>query len=116
MPRYLLIVETDENNVPDEALIERMDALVEEMTEAGVITLPGGVGGLKPTADATRVRMEGGDLAVTDGPFTETKEVVGGYVILQTEDRAGAVEWASRFLKVHEGWTMTGEIREIRTA
>ena len=57
---------------------------------------------------------EGGQLSVTDGPFTETKEVIGGYALLQAKDKAEAIEWTKRFLKVHEPhWTVTCEVREI---
>jgi hypothetical protein len=51
---------------------------------------------------------------VTDGPFTETKEAVGGYAIMQCKDKAEALEWTKRFLQVHEDyWTVTCEVREI---
>lgn len=51
---------------------------------------------------------------MTDGPFTEAKEVVGGYAIVQAKDMAEAIEWTKRFLKVHEEhWTVTCEVREI---
>jgi hypothetical protein len=115
MPRYLSMIRIDENNAPAEGpspeLMQRMGELIEEMTKAGVLL---DTAGLTPTAQGTRVHYEGGRLSVTDGPFTETKEVVGGYAMLQAKDRAEAIEWTKRFLKVHEPhWTVTCEVREV---
>ncbi|GGZ98924.1 YciI family protein [Streptomyces echinoruber] len=115
MPRYLSLVRIDENNAPAEGpspeLMQRMDALLEEMTKAGVML---DTAGLTPSAQGTRVRYEGGEISVTDGPFTESKEVIGGYALMQCKDRAEAIEWTKRFLKVHEEfWTVTCEVREI---
>ncbi|MFD7663982.1 YciI family protein [Streptomyces sp. NPDC059788] len=115
MPRFLTLIRIDENNAPAEGpspeLLERMGALLEEITKAGVML---DNAGLAPTAEGTRVTWSGGKLSSTDGPFTETKEVVGGYSIIQAKDRAEALEWTSRFLRVHEEyWTVTAEVREI---
>ncbi|MGV9312206.1 YciI family protein [Streptomyces sp. NPDC003691] len=115
MPRFLTIVRVDENNVPEEGFSpemgERMGALLKEITEAGVML---DTGGLAPTSQGRRVTFSGGKLSATDGPFTETKEVVGGYSIVQAKDMAEAEEWANRFLKVHDDtWTVTCEIRQI---
>ncbi|MEU3658508.1 YciI family protein [Streptomyces sp. NPDC032940] len=115
MPRYLSLVRIDENNAPAEGpspeLMQRMGELMEEMTKAGVLL---DTAGLTPTAQGTRVHYEGGQLSVTDGPFTETKEVIGGYALMQAKDMAEAIEWTKRFLKVHEEhWTVTCEVREI---
>jgi hypothetical protein len=91
--------------------MQRMGELIEEMTKAGVLL---DTAGLTPTAQGARVRWEKGELSVTDGPFTEAKEVVGGYAIVQAKDMAEAIEWTKRFLKVHEEhWTVTCEVREI---
>jgi hypothetical protein len=118
MPRYLSMVRIDEQNAPAEGpspeLMQRMGDLIEEMTKAGVLL---DTAGLTPTSDGTRVRWEGGELSVTDGPFTEAKEVVGGYAIVQAKDKAEAIEWTKRFLQVHEEhWTVTCEVREIAEA
>jgi len=115
MPRYLSMVRIDEQNAPAEgpsdALMQRMGELIEEMTKAGVLL---DTAGLTPTEQGARVRWEKGQLSVTDGPFTEAKEVVGGYAIVQAKDMAEAIEWTKRFLKVHEEhWTVTCEVREI---
>lgn len=115
MPRYLSMIRVDEQNPPAEGpspeLMERMGALIEEMTKAGVML---DTAGLTPTSEGTRVTWSGGKISCTDGPFTESKEVIGGYSIVQAKDRAEAVEWTKRFLRTHEEfWTITVEVREI---
>jgi hypothetical protein len=115
MPRYLSLVRIDEQNAPAEGpspeLMERMGALLEEVTKAGVML---DTAGLTPTSEGTRVTWSGGKLSYTDGPFTESKEVIGGYAIMQCKDKAEALEWTKRFLQVHEDfWTVTAEVREI---
>ncbi|MEU6679235.1 YciI family protein [Streptomyces sp. NPDC059900] len=115
MPRFLTMIRVNEKNSPEGGpspeMGERMGALLEEITKAGVML---DTAGLTPSAQTTQVHFEGGKLSVTDGPFTEAKEVVGGYSITQCKDKAEAVEWASRFLKTHdEHWTVTAEVREI---
>ncbi|MFH0516670.1 YciI family protein [Streptomyces sp. M41] len=114
MPRYLSLIRVDESDAakgPSPELMQRMGELIEEMTKAGVLL---DTAGLAPTAQGTRVQWSGGQLSVTDGPFTEAKEVVGGYAISQCKDKAEAIEWTKRFLKIHEEhWTVTCEVREI---
>lgn len=115
MPRYLSLVQIDESTAPAEGpspeLMQRMGELIEEMTKAGVLL---DTAGLTPSAQGARVHFSGGRTSVTDGPFTESKEVVGGYAIVQCKDMAEAVEWTKRFLQVHEEhWTVTCEVREI---
>ena len=115
MPRYLSLVRIDEQNAPAEGpspeLMERMGALLEEVTKAGVML---DTAGLTPTSEGTRVTWSGGKLSYTDGPFTESKEVIGGYALMQCKDKAEALEWTKRFLQVHEDfWTVTAEVREI---
>lgn len=115
MPRFLSMIRVDEQNAPDEGpspeLQQRMGALFEEITRAGVMLE---TAGLTPTSEGTRITWSGGKLSTTDGPFTETKEVVGGYAILQAKDKAEALEWTKRFLELHEDhWTVTAEVRQI---
>ncbi|MFI9826805.1 YciI family protein [Streptomyces sp. NPDC051913] len=115
MPRFLSLVQIDEANAPAEGpspeLMERMGALIEEITKAGVML---DTAGLTPSSQGTRVHWEDGKISVTDGPFTEAKEVVGGYALMQCKDKAEALEWTKRFLQVHEEyWTVTCEVREI---
>jgi hypothetical protein len=115
MPRYLSMIRVDEQNPPDVSaspeFSERMGALFEEVTKAGVML---DTAGLTPTSEGTRITWSGGTLNYTDGPFAETKEVVGGYAILQAKDKAEALEWTKRFLEIHpDHWTVTAELREI---
>ncbi|MEU1051071.1 YciI family protein [Streptomyces sp. NPDC005876] len=115
MPRFLSLVRVNETDAPAEGpspeLMRRMGELLEEMTKAGVLL---DTAGLTPTAQGTRVHYDGGRVSVTDGPFTESKEVIGGYALMQAKDRAEALEWTKRFLLVHEEhWTITCELREV---
>ncbi|MGW5095292.1 YciI family protein [Streptomyces nodosus] len=115
MPRYLSLVRIDETTAPAEGpspeLMQRMGELIEEITKAGVML---DTAGLTPSAQGTRVSRQGGKLSVTDGPFTESKEVIGGYALMQCKDMAEAVEWAKRFVNVHEDyWGITCEVRQI---
>jgi hypothetical protein len=115
MPRYLTLIRIDEQNAPagdpGHEFGERMGALLEEIAKAGVML---DTAGLTPTSEGTRVTWAGGRLHCTDGPFTETKEVIGGYAMLQVKDKAEALEWTNRFLRIHpENWTVTAEVREI---
>ena len=115
MPRYLSLIRVDEQNAPADGpgpeFEERMGALFEEITKAGVMLE---TAGLAPTSEGTRVTWSGGRLSCTDGPFTETKEVIGGYAFLQCKDKAEALEWTKRFLQVHPAdWTVTSEVREV---
>ncbi|MYW68332.1 transcriptional regulator [Streptomyces sp. SID8379] len=115
MPRYISIIRIDETTRPAEGpspeLEQRMGELLEEITKAGVML---DTAGLLPDDQGKRVRWEGGKTSVTDGPFTESKEVIGGYALMQCKDLAEAVEWSKKFLQVHEEhWTATCEVREI---
>jgi len=115
MPRYLTMIHIEEQNAPAEAngpeFDERMGALFEEITKAGVML---DTAGLAPTSEGTRVTWSGGKLRYTDGPFTESKEVIGGYAIMQCKDKAEALERAKRFLEIHpKQWAVTCEVRQI---
>jgi len=61
------------------------------------------MGGLLPTAMGARVHLAGGKLTVTDGPFSEAKEVIGGYAILRADSRQEAIELGKRFMALHAG-------------
>jgi hypothetical protein len=88
-----------------------MGKLIEEMTRAGVLL---GTAGLRPTTEGVRVRLSRGKLSVVDGPFTETKEVIGGYAILEAPSKQEAIEVTKRFLAVHGNeWDLECEVRQI---
>ena len=79
--------------MPDAALVERMMKYNEELQRAGVLL---SLDGLHPPSMGARVSFSGGKPRVTDGPFAEAKEVLGGYWIIQVRSRDEAVEWARR--------------------
>jgi hypothetical protein len=77
--------------------IARMGELIGEMVKAGVLLA---ADGLLPSSTGARVRLAGGKLIVTDGPFTEAKELIGGFAIMNVNSKAEAIEWTEKFLKV----------------
>ncbi|HJV95504.1 MAG TPA: YciI family protein [Albitalea sp.] len=112
--RFLSMIRIDETTgqVPSEQLMADMGKLIEELTRTGQLV---STAGLRPTSEGVRVRLQrGGKLSVVDGPFTETKEVIGGYAILEAPSRAEAVELTRRFLKVHgTDWDVECEVRQL---
>ncbi len=79
--------------VPDVELVAKMGAYNDALRKAGVLL---SLDGLHPPATGARVSFSGGKSVVTDGPFAETKEVVGGYWMIQVKSKAEAIAWASR--------------------
>jgi hypothetical protein len=75
-----------------------MGGLIEDLTRRGVLLE---TAGLLPYAHGARVRAEGGKLTVTDGPFIESKEVIGGYAMLRTKSKEEAVELGRAFMQLH---------------
>ena len=111
--RFFSMVRINENGGtrPSQKLMEDMGKLIEEATREGWLV---STAGLKPTAEGKRVRQRYGKLTTTDGPFTETKEVVGGYAILEAASMAEAIELTKRFLRVHgPEWDVECEVREL---
>lgn len=112
--RFLSMIRIDESTgqAPSEQLMADMGQLMEELTRTGQLV---STAGLRPTAEGTRVRLHrGGQLSVKDGPFTESKEVIGGYAILEAASQAEAVELTRRFLKVHgNDWDIECEVRAL---
>ncbi|WP_280151706.1 YciI family protein [Piscinibacter sp. XHJ-5] len=112
--RFLSMIRIDEatGQVPSEQLMADMGKLLEELTRTGQLV---STAGLRPTSEGVRVRLHrGGKLSVSDGPFTETKEVIGGYAILEAASKAEAVELTRRFLKVHgTDWDVECEVRQL---
>ena len=98
--RYLCYTLGDPNielPPPTPELMEEMGAFVEEATKAGALLATGGVG---PLDTAVKVAYDGKDFTVKDGPFTETKELIGGWALIECRDQDEAVEWARRFLAI----------------
>ena len=112
--RFLSMIRIDETagQVPSEQLMADMGRLIDELTRSGQLV---STAGLRPTSEGVRVRLHrGGRLSVLDGPFTETKEVIGGYAILEAPSKAEAVELTRRFLKVHgTDWDVECEVRQL---
>ncbi|QIS11793.1 YciI family protein [Nocardia arthritidis] len=111
--RYLMLIKLDPTTAPepDEKLIAEVTRVLEEMTKAGVLL---DTAGLRPIEEAVRIEQSGGKQTVLDGPFTESKEIIGGYSLLQVKSKEEAVEWSSRFLDIHgPEWTVAVEIRQV---
>ena len=111
--RFMSMIRLDENTgqVPSERLIEEMTRLIDELRASGKLL---DTGGLQPTAKGRRVRLHSGKLSNLDGPFTEAKEVIGGYAILQADSLDEATELTRRFLQVHGNeWNLECEVRQI---
>jgi hypothetical protein len=88
-----------------------MGTLMAEMSAAGVLLE---TAGLRPTAEGKRVRLSRGQQRVTDGPFTETREVIGGYAMLNVASMDEALKWIARFLDVHgSDWEVECEVRQV---
>ncbi|HEX9687786.1 MAG TPA: YciI family protein [Thermoanaerobaculia bacterium] len=96
--RFLSIYKAPETNVPPTTEeMAKMGKLIEEMTNAGVLLA---TEGCLPSAKGARVRRSGGKLTVTDGPFTESKELIAGFALLNAKSKEEAIELTKRFLEV----------------
>jgi hypothetical protein len=115
--RFISMVKSVEGmaGMPPKALLDAMDQLIQEMGKAGCLMVEGV--GLHPTLAGARVKLADGKVTVMDGPFTEAKEVVGGYAIFEVSSKAEMLKWAPRFMDVHKkhmpGWEGECEIRQI---
>jgi hypothetical protein len=111
--RFMSMIRIQENTgqVPSEQLMIEMGKLIEEMTSTGQLV---STAGLRPTSEGVRVRLRRGKLSTVDGPFMETKEVIGGYAVLEANSKAEAIELTKRFLKVHgDDWDIECEVRQL---
>jgi hypothetical protein len=106
--RFLCVFKASEGAPPSANEAAEMGALIGEMAAAGVLLA---AEGCLPSSRGSRVRLSKGTFTVTDGPFTESKELIGGFAIIQTSSMSEAVEWTKRFIQVAgDGET---EIREL---
>jgi hypothetical protein len=80
---------------PSPQMLDEVGKFTEETKRAGILLATGGL-----SAASTRVRNSSGKLAVTDGPFTETKELTGGFALIEVKSKEEAIEWAKRFRKI----------------
>ena len=115
--RYMMIVKHagEISGPPPKPLMDAITMLIEEDAKRGVKML--GSGGLAPTAQGARVRLSGGKVTVHDGPFTEAKEIIGGYAQFDLDSKEEAIEGAVRFMELHRkywpGWEGETEIRPM---
>jgi hypothetical protein len=100
--RFLMIVKADPSyeagRAPDPALLAAVGKLSLEMTKRGILLQSGG---LLPSSKGARVRASGGKMTVTDGPFAETKELIGGFAILEAASKEEAIRLGKEFMQVH---------------
>ena len=82
---------------PSPELYQKMGAFVEEATKAGVLLA---TGGLAPVDEGVKVQYHSGEFTVLDGPFTEAKELIGGWALMECRDKDEAIEWTKRFLTI----------------
>src|SRR5262249_39742011 len=114
--RFMNMVKSVEGagGVPPKALIDAINNLGIEAARRGVLVE---AGGLAPSAMGGRVTVSGGKVVVLDGPFSESKEVIGGYAVYDLPSKAEAMEWARRFMELHRehwpGWEGEAEVRQI---
>ncbi len=114
--RYMMLVKCAENSgPPPKALMDAITKLTEDGAKAGNPMIGGG--GLKPSSMGARVRLAGGKLSVLDGPFTEAKEVIGGYGQFEFPTKQAAIESAKIFMELHKkhwpGWEGETEVRQM---
>ena len=96
--RYMMLVKSREGVPPTPELMAAIGGLAQEMFAKGALV---DMGGLAPSAAGARIRLARGTLSVTDGPFTEAKELVGGYAVMEAASKAEALEFGRRFMQVH---------------
>ena len=113
--RFLMLVKHGENpGPPPKEFLEAMTKLGDEAAKSGTMVASGG---LAPLAKSTRVRLSRGQLSAIDGPYTEAKEVVGGFAIFELKSKQEAIDGAMSFMELHKkfwpGWEGETEIREL---
>lgn len=107
--RFLSIYKTVETNTPPSPeMMRNMENLIEESTKAGELVA---TEGCLPSALGARVRFDGTKATVTDGPFTESKELIAGFALLEARSKAEAIEMTKRFLSIMGGGEC--ELRQI---
>ena len=113
--RFMMIVKhTEKQGPPPKSLMDAIAKAAEKETKAGTML---GNGGLLPTAQGARVRLSGGKVSVIDGPFTEAKEIIGGYAQFELKSKEEAIESAVQFMELHKkhwpGWEGETEVRQM---
>jgi hypothetical protein len=115
--KYLTFIRHSESyrqTPPPPALMEAMGKFIERVSKDGILV---DTGGLLPTKDGARVRLANGKITVTDGPFSESKEIIGGYAILNAASKEEAVRIATEFMELHRkywpGFEGESEVRPM---
>ena len=119
--RFMLLYQNDEtagSGAPHPDVMAAMGGLIEEMSSAGVLV---STEGLKPSSAGARLHAADEQITLTDGPFTEAKELVAGYAIVDVDSRDEAIRWARRFLDLHvrvlgASFRGTSEVRQMYEA
>lgn len=114
--RFMMMVKhaPELSSPPPKELVEAMEKLTQDSKQAGILVSSGG---LAPMAATTRVRLSQSKVTATDGPFAETKEIVGGYALLEFNSKQEAVDSAIHFMELHRkywpGWEGETEVRQV---
>ena len=115
--KYLLLIKHTEDYrgvVPPQGLMDAMEKFVGDGLASGKFL---DTAGLKPTSEAKKVRSENGKLTVIDGPFTESKEIVGGYAMINVDSDEEALDFATSFMELHRvhwpAFTSECEVRPL---
>lgn len=112
--RYMIIIRatplSESGALPTEAELAEMGAAHEEMHRAGIVL---DANGLQPSSKGFRVEFRNGKRTVLDGPFSETKELIAGYTIIDVKSKQEAVEWARRFPNPYRGMDGHIEVRQV---
>jgi hypothetical protein len=99
--KYLSFIRSSEklrNVQPPAALMEAMGQMIEKFTKSGALV---DTGGLAPSREGFRIRLQNGALTTIDGPFTETKEIIGGWAVLQADSKAEILRLSTEFMDLH---------------
>lgn len=113
--RYLSVIRASENQgPPPQSLMDAMGPYVTKSLQSGAVV---STGGLAPSAAGVRVAIRGGRIVVTDGPFAESKEMIGGYAVIAADTREAAIRSTREFMQLHidhwPGWEGECELREL---
>jgi len=114
--RFMMLLKHAEkfSGPPPKELLEALEKLSQDPKNGGTVLSSGG---LAPMAATTRVRLSQGKVTATDGPFAETREVIGGYAVLEFSSKQAAVDGALHYMELHRkywpGWEGETEVRQI---